>query len=85
MTEEEMNKKITGREFFVDTICGAANAMSYSDDEIYATLSKEEADEFISLREEVNTMIDDECAKARKYTLPADDIQMAAEEDASYK
>ena len=85
MTEEEKNKKITSREFFVDTICGAATALSYSEEDIYATLPREEAEEFIRLRKEVNTMIDDECAKARKYTLPADDIQMAAEDDASYK
>ena len=85
MTEEEMNKKITGREFFVDTICGAANAMSYSDDEIYATLSKEEADEFIRLREEVKSMIDDECSEPAKYAEYNDDILMAADDDVSYE
>lgn len=85
MTEEEMNKKITGREFFVDAICGAANAMSYSDDEIYATLSKEEADEFIRLREEVKSMIDDECSEPAKYAEYGDDTLMAADDDVSYE
>ena len=85
MTEEEINKKITSREFFVDTICGAANAMSYSEDEIYATLPKEEADEFIRLREEVKSMIDDECSKAAKYADSGDDTLMAADDDVSYE
>ena len=85
MTEEEINKKITSREFLVDTICGAANPLSYSEDEIYATLPKEEADEFIRLREEVKAMIDDECAKAAKYATHEDETLMAAEDNSSYK
>lgn len=85
MTEEEMNKKITSKEFFVETICGAATALSYSEEEIYATLPKDEADEFIRLRKEVNAMIDDECEKVRNYAVPGDDTLMAAEDDASYK
>ena len=80
-----MDKKVNSREFLVDTICGAATAMSYSEEEIYATLPKEEAEEFIRLREEVNAMIDDECAKAGKYAAElGDDALMAAEEEASY-
>lgn len=85
MTEEERKNKITSREFLVDTICGAATALSYSEEDIYATLPKEEADEFIELRKEVLLKMEDEFGKIRGDADAGDETLMAAEDGASYE
>lgn len=86
MTEEERKKKVQSREFIEDMYCGAAAALAYTDEEIYDTFCKEEAEEFIELRNRFMKIVDSEYEKMLGKPVASDDYElpMAAEDDASY-
>ena len=50
--ETKMQNKRTKQEIVEDIVCGVAQALAYTEEEIYDTFSKEDAEEFINLRKE---------------------------------
>ena len=75
------NRKASKIEIGVEMMTGAAAAMLYSDEEIRDIFSKEDADEFIELRQQARRNF-----AAPKYDSDNSDeeLQMAAENEGEY-
>lgn len=86
MTEEELKRELNAEKFKAEMLCGAAAALAYTDEEIYDTLCKEEAEEFIELRREFMKEVDRECERMWGKPVADDDdeLPMAAEDEAPY-
>ena len=80
MNDKKQNKP-SGKEIAADILQGAATALSYTDEEILATMPPYEAQEFIDLR---NRVIGD-ISTASEYGSDEQEIPLAAEEDSPYK
>lgn len=82
MKKEKQNKR-DGSEIASDILSGAVTALSYTDEEILATLPPEEAKEFIELRNKVLAEIDDNS----DYSHDSNDNStlLAAEEETPYE
>lgn len=80
MNDKKQNKP-SGKEIAADILQGAATALSYTDEEILATMPPHEAQEFIDLR---NRVIGD-ISTASEYGSDDQEIPLAAEEDSPYK
>lgn len=76
-------KKISSYEFVKEVFCGAAVAITYTDEEIYANLPKEEADEFIQARKEYMRLNDPDYRETENDNSGSS-IPLAAEENAEY-
>lgn len=84
MTQKK-NTKRTGIDIATEIIGGAAEALYYTDQEILDTLPKEQAHEFIELRNKVLAKLDIE---KRPYNIgdnEDEDFSMAAEDVPSYE
>ena len=83
MTEEELKRIITSKEFLLKTIEGATEALMYTEEEIYDTFEKEDAEEFIALRKE--------CMKNMGLSYDTNEMKnsvsymLAADEDSNYE
>ncbi len=80
MNDKKQNKP-SGKEIAADILQGAATALSYTDEEILATMPPHEAQEFIDLR---NRVIGD-INSVSEYDSDELEIPLAAEEDTPYK
>lgn len=65
-----------------DILQGATAALAYTDEEITSTLSPNEAQEFIELR---NRVLNDIGSAGKAYTGDEHSIPLAAEEETPYK
>lgn len=82
MTKAEKSSRETSKvDIGVEMMTGAAAAMLYSDEEIREIFSKEDADEFIELRQQVKKNF-----APKGYDIDSDDGQlpMAAEDEGKY-
>lgn len=79
------HSKQNSQDIAADIISGATAALSYTDEEILGTLPKEQAQEFIELRNKVLAKVEN---GKREYSIGnADDdtMSLAAEEESSYE
>ena len=73
-------------EIAIDMVCGVTAALTYSDEEIYNTLPKEDAEEFIRLRNEVKSDMQPGSTGIKiGYGFDDEDLSLAAEDEASYE
>ena len=79
MDNKKQNRP-NGSDIAADIVSGATAALTYTDEEILATLPPAEAQEFIDLRNRVLADIDSE----NRYCDNEHGTPLAAEEDAPY-
>lgn len=80
MNDKKQNRR-SGSEIAADIISGATEALTYTNEEILATLPPAEAQEFIELRNKVLAEINN----GQQYNENGYDIPLAAEEETPYK
>lgn len=81
MNDKKQNRP-SGSEIAADILKGATEALSYTDEEILATLPHDEAREFIELRNRVLGEMDD---TQGEYLGNKDATPLAAEEETQYE
>lgn len=79
---QKRKRDLNDREVYLEMVRDAATALTYTDEEIRATLEGNDAQEFIDLRNRVLASLEEE--PYRYDTADDTDIPMAAEDDASY-
>ena len=83
-TKKQSNK--SREEIAIDMVCGVTAALTYSDEEIYSTISKEDADEFIQLRKEVQEEISLKDTRFKiGYGIDDEEFSLAAEDEVPYE
>ena len=81
---DKKQEKQSGKDICAEVLGGATAALTYTDEEIRATLPPEEAQEFIDLKNRVIAQLD---ANEQEYSInPAvcDEFPMAAEDETPY-
>ena len=79
------DKKKNGQDIAADIISGATVALSYTDKEILDKLPKEQAQEFIEMRNRVLAKMENSTREYNIGSIDDEEMSIAAEDEITYK